>query len=107
MRFDRMCEDITDGYVFHNTRSEFLPAIRREGLTAGTFSDRPVAFGGDVWLAVRVSDLPPLASHSYGGRIAYEPRQRVREAEAGPGEGRAAQLQGRPVRPLDCVRPDR
>jgi GNAT superfamily N-acetyltransferase len=68
---------LDDSYVFHNTRSSFLPAIESKGLQAGSFADRPIDFGGDIWIAVKKSDLPyklnNLESHSYGEHTAFEP----------------------------------
>ena len=66
--------------VYHNTKSEFLPAIKREGLTSGSFSDAPIDFGGDVWLAVDEDLLIDKdisidrQKHQYGGVIALEPK---------------------------------
>ena len=59
--------------VYHNTRSEFLDQIKEEGLSAGTFSTRPIDFGGDVWLAVEESALGSTQNHQYGNVIALEP----------------------------------
>jgi hypothetical protein len=60
-------------YVYHNTKASALADIEQGGLTAGAFSDRPIDFGGDVWVAVRKSDLPDLQTHDYGGVPAHEP----------------------------------
>ena len=66
-------------YVFHNTKREFLPQIEKEGLIAGSFATKPIDFGGDVWIAVRKSDLPlnfdnlALHEHQYGDVVAIEP----------------------------------
>jgi len=59
--------------VYHNTSHEFLDQIRQEGLTAGTFSTRPIDFGEDTWLAVEESDLGETQNHQYGNVIALEP----------------------------------
>ena len=59
--------------VYHNTKSEFLDAIKKEGLTAGTFSTRPIDFGGDIWLAIDESLLGKTQNHQYGNVIALEP----------------------------------
>jgi len=61
-------------WVYHNTKKEFLPAIKTEGLSAGSFSDKPIDFGGDVWLAVERSILPERTQeHNYGKVRAIEP----------------------------------
>lgn len=66
-------------YVYHNTKSEFLPNIIKEGLTAGSFSDKPIQVFGDIWLAVKLSDLPSYNIHNYGGVNAYEPTWEIGE----------------------------
>jgi hypothetical protein len=58
--------------VYHNTRSENIPSIKAEGLTAGSFSSRPIAAFGDVWLAVSLADLGPVQQHSYGKVTSFE-----------------------------------
>ena len=58
--------------VYHNTSSENLPSIKAEGLTAGSFSSRPIAAFGDVWLAVSLADLGPVQRHSYGKVTSFE-----------------------------------
>ena len=42
-------------------------------MNAGSFSDRPIDFGGDTWIAVRKSDLPKYQEHSYGKAVSFEP----------------------------------
>lgn len=64
---------ITSDYVFHNTTLENLELIKKEGMTAGSFSNKPIKFFGDIWLAVKKSDLPKYQVHNYGNYIAYEP----------------------------------
>jgi len=59
-------------YVYHNTKSESLAVIEREGFDAGAFSDRPIDFGGDVWIAARKSDLPNVQTHRVGTRTDFE-----------------------------------
>jgi hypothetical protein len=67
---------INKTWLYHNTRKEYLDDIKKYGLTAGSFSDKPIDFGGDIWLAVNIKDLPQAEgtpSHSYGNAISYEP----------------------------------
>lgn len=59
--------------VYHNTKSEFIQNILEEGLTAGSFSDKPIKAFGDIWLAIELSDLPSYNIHEYGKVKAYEP----------------------------------
>ncbi len=59
--------------VYHNTKSQYLDDIKREGLDAGSFASRPIDFGGDVWLAVSKADLPNYQEHQYGAATALEP----------------------------------
>ncbi len=67
-------ESSENPWVFHNTTQQALAQIRTEGMTNGSFAIRPIRFGGDVWLAVRRSDLPkPVQEHDYGGAWTYEP----------------------------------
>jgi hypothetical protein len=62
-----------DRWVFHNTKSAYLDEIRQEGLVSGSFAEKPIDFGGDVWLAIKLSDLPgQVGAHEYGGSIAFE-----------------------------------
>jgi hypothetical protein len=67
--------------VYHNTRSTNLEAIKREGLEAGSFSNKPIDFGGDVWLAVSKADLPKLDEYQYGDATAYDPRYEYMQYE--------------------------
>lgn len=67
--------------VFHNTKKDFLGVIKSEGLTAGTFSDRPIDFGGDVWLAVEETILGKTQKHQYGDVMAIEPRWEGEQGE--------------------------
>ncbi len=63
-------------WLYHNTKREYLDDIKKHGLTAGAFSDRPIDFGGDIWLAINIKDLPQAEqtdSHPYGNVISYEP----------------------------------
>lgn len=60
-------------YVYHNTRGEQLREIEEAGFNAGAFSERPIDFGGDVWIAARKADLPNVQTHDYGGVQAFEP----------------------------------
>jgi hypothetical protein len=54
-------------WVYHNTRKENLPGIKETGLEAGSFSNRPINFGGDIWLAVSRSIFPDKTQeHEYG-----------------------------------------
>ena len=63
-----------DVYVYHNCWARDLPAIAREGMDAGSFSDRPLDFGRDAWVAVRRRDFPGvIEQHQYGDVVAYEP----------------------------------
>jgi hypothetical protein len=59
--------------VYHNTKREFVDAIKVDGLTGGTFSTRPIDFGGDIWLAVDENVLGKYQSHQYGQVVALEP----------------------------------
>lgn len=68
-------------YVFHNTSKAALDAILTEGMDAGTFSRKPIDFGGDVWIAVKESDLPGYQEHDYGGVPALETNWERREYE--------------------------
>jgi hypothetical protein len=62
-------------YVYHNTEKSFLDGIKKEGLTHGEFSNKPIDVGGDIWLAVKKSDLPgPVREFEYGNVIAYLPK---------------------------------
>lgn len=62
---------------YHNTTKEAWERIQLEGLDAGSFSERPIDFGGDVWIKVRESDIPIHDSlpsqHQYGDVVALEP----------------------------------
>ncbi|MDQ3920211.1 MAG: 2'-5' RNA ligase family protein, partial [Acidobacteriota bacterium] len=60
-------------FVYHNTSREAVDAIEREGMDQGSFSDRPIKFGGDSWIAVRRGDLPDPQEHTYGNAKAIEP----------------------------------
>ena len=63
--------------LYHNTSRKFLESIRKSGLTAGSFSDKPIDFGGDVWLAVDQSKLKGAQVHQYGGVKSWEPKYEV------------------------------
>ena len=80
------------GFVYHNLGAEALAAIEQEGMNAGSFADRPIDFGGDRWVAVRMTDLPRVQSHQYGEAMAHE-----------PGWERELDAAGNPV--LDVVAP--
>lgn len=70
------------GFVYHNTRGSELDAIAQEGMTAGSFSKRPIDFGGDSWIAVRRDDISgSIQEHPYGAEVALEPTW----GEAAPG----------------------
>jgi len=59
--------------VYHNTRSEFLPTIAKEGLLAGTFTYKPYPFTGEnVWIATEKDNLKNTQEHQYGTDIAIE-----------------------------------
>ncbi len=63
-------------WLYHNTKKEYLDDIKKHGLTAGSFSDKPIDFGGDIWLAINIKDLPQgeqTHSQPYGNVISYEP----------------------------------
>jgi len=65
--------EISKNWVYHNTKSDFLYDIIKEGFVQGSFSDRPIDFGGDVWLAVDKNILPSnIQEHQYGNAIAIE-----------------------------------
>lgn len=61
------------GWVFHNTSSAHAADILQNGMNAGSFSDRPIAFGGDAWVAVPLDNVGWYSAHSYGNCIAVEP----------------------------------
>jgi hypothetical protein len=60
-------------YVFHNTHSKDIKSIMEEGLTQGSFSEKPIDYGGDTWIAVKKSDLPNAQVHDVDGVKWYEP----------------------------------
>lgn len=61
--------------VYHNCSSEDLASIEKEGMTGGSFSDKPISVPGkDRWIAVDLKDIPPYQYHRYGNVIAYEPK---------------------------------
>ena len=64
-----------DGWLYHNITSKDIPLIEKEGMQAGSFTDRPgFDFGKDAWVAVQKSDLRRPACHQYGAVTAYEPQ---------------------------------
>jgi RNA polymerase sigma factor (sigma-70 family) len=71
------------GYVYHNTNREAVESIGREGMDAGSFSHRPIDFGGDTHLAVHRQDLPEFQEHQYGKVTAFEPRWQIGQDEQG------------------------
>jgi len=66
-------EKLGAGWVYHNLDTSTLEAIRKEGMTAGSFSDIPVDFGKVAYVAVRKADLPASQEHQYGNAKAIEP----------------------------------
>jgi len=61
-------------WVYHNTKSEFLEQIKKEGLVQGSFSNKPIDMGGDIWLAIDKKILPTKTQeHQYGSVTAIEP----------------------------------
>lgn len=69
-------------WVFHNIWSADIPAVEKEGLQGGSFSQAPgFDFGKDAWIAVRLSDLRNPKNHQYGSITAIEPQW-------GPGYGK-------------------
>ncbi len=65
-------DSLPDHFVYHNTRADALKDIEANGLTAGAFSDKPIKFSGDKYIAVDKSDLPDVQSHQYGDTISHE-----------------------------------
>lgn len=61
------------GYVFHNTSLGTLSSILQEGLTAGSFTRKPIDFGQNTWIAVPERYLPEYQEHDYAGARALEP----------------------------------
>lgn len=70
-------------WVYHNARRADLPQIMADGLNAGSFAAKPIDFGRDIWIAARIEDLPPCATHPYGDVLAYEPTWEVQPHEPG------------------------
>lgn len=56
-----------EDWIYHNTSIKNLPDIKNNGMDAGSFSYRPIDFGGDIWIATRRSVLPNRTQeHEYG-----------------------------------------
>ena len=61
-------------WIYHNTKKEYLESIKQNGLEAGSFSTKPIDFGGDIWIAIQNNILPERTqSHQYGSVTAIEP----------------------------------
>ena len=69
----RLGEKLGREWVFHNLTAENARQVLAEGMSGGSFSDRPGDFGRSHWVAVRISDLGECSTHQYGPLLAYEP----------------------------------
>ncbi len=66
-------EKLGNDYVFHNTNKDALAGIEKEGMSAGSFSDKPIDFGGDSWIAIRRDRLGDFQQQTYGKVTSLEP----------------------------------
>jgi hypothetical protein len=88
-------------FVYHNTTKDAFEIIQKEGFSQGSFSNQPIDFGGNVWIATRKSNLPDVQSHKVGNRIDYEPGDKLGNNPITPNRLFLVDKRGRVIRQLD------